>query len=90
MVDLNLLIVMFGLATNPAAFIVLLRLGLEEFQQDRRQFDCGDYRAENTENQEYCAKIGVEAANVVYHDELLLFEAANAAINLRRKGCIAF
>jgi hypothetical protein len=32
----------------------------------------------------------VEAANVVYHDELLLFEAANAAINFRRKGCIAF
>jgi hypothetical protein len=31
MVDLNLLIVLFRLATNPAAFIVLLRLGLEEF-----------------------------------------------------------
>ena len=80
MVDLNLLIVLFRLATNPAAFIVLLRLGLEEFQQDRRQFDCGDHCAENTENHEYGAKIGVEAANVVYHDELLLFEEANAAI----------
>jgi hypothetical protein len=44
------------------------------------QYNRTEHQAESAENHEHGAKIGMEAANVVNHDERFLFEAANTAI----------
>ena len=80
MVHLNFLFVLFTFEARANAFKGFFRLYIEEILQDKCNFNYSHYQAENAINIENGAKIGLEAPNIVYHDESFLFKFANAAI----------